>query len=159
MIEDVGGFDPRFFMYYEDLDLAWRARLRGWSFIYTPRSVVHHVHCGTSGEGSPLFLYYVERNRVLVSLKNAPLKLAIRSLAVFCGRAARKCWRAVSHRRAGKMDRLQARAYVAAAGSLFACLPGMFRKRLSIRLLRRKTSDAELVGLFSVPPLRHQRAA
>src|SRR5262249_10939580 len=32
LIDDVGLFDERLFMYYEDLDLAWRARLRGWRF-------------------------------------------------------------------------------------------------------------------------------
>src|SRR5581483_309832 len=62
MLDDVGFFDERLFMYCEDLDLAWRARLRGWRFRYTPRSVVYHVHCGSSaGEWSPFHLYYAER--------------------------------------------------------------------------------------------------
>src|SRR5204863_6429752 len=47
LLDDVGGFDPALFMYYEDLDLAWRARLRGWRFVYAPAAAVRHV-CGGS---------------------------------------------------------------------------------------------------------------
>src|SRR5205814_8694645 len=89
MLDDVGFFDERLFMYCEDLDLAWRARSRGWRFRYTPRSVVYHVHCGSSGEWSPFPLYYAERNPVFVNLKNAPLGLALRSLAVFAAKSLR----------------------------------------------------------------------
>src|SRR6204780_5923735 len=46
MIEDisVGGefFDPDFFVYREDADVAWRAQLLGWRCIYTPTAVGHH---------------------------------------------------------------------------------------------------------------------
>ena len=35
----VGGFDERIFLYYEDLDLAWRGRERGWRYKYVPASV------------------------------------------------------------------------------------------------------------------------
>ncbi len=76
MLEDVGLFDEDFFMYYEDMDLSWRARRRGWKILYVPDAVVRHVHCGSSVEWSPLFLYHVERNRLLMLAKNAPLRLA-----------------------------------------------------------------------------------
>jgi len=76
MLEDVGLFDEDFFMYYEDMDLSWRARRRGWKILYVPEAVVRHIHCGSSGEWSPLFLYHVERNRLLMLAKNAPLALA-----------------------------------------------------------------------------------
>ena len=35
-------FDENFFMYKEDVDLAWRLRLYGWKTIYTPRAVAYH---------------------------------------------------------------------------------------------------------------------
>ena len=35
-------FDPSFFMYFEDVDLAWRARLAGWKSWFVPQAVVHH---------------------------------------------------------------------------------------------------------------------
>jgi len=76
MLEDIGLFDEDFFMYYEDMDLSWRARRRGWKILYVPEAVVRHVHCGSSVEWSPFFLYHVERNRLLMLAKNAPLGLA-----------------------------------------------------------------------------------
>jgi len=42
--DDLGGFDPAFFLYYEDVDLCRRARLRGWSVWHDPRvAIVHHL--------------------------------------------------------------------------------------------------------------------
>jgi GT2 family glycosyltransferase len=76
-LEDVGVFDPRLFAYYEDLDLAWRGRARGWRYLYVPGSVVRHAHAATSIVGSAFFDYHVERNRLLVSVKNAPAAYAL----------------------------------------------------------------------------------
>jgi GT2 family glycosyltransferase len=65
-LDDVGLFDDELFVYYEDLELAWRGNRRGWRYRYVPDSVVHHVHAATSGRGSPLKQFYDERNRLLV---------------------------------------------------------------------------------------------
>jgi N-acetylglucosaminyl-diphospho-decaprenol L-rhamnosyltransferase len=77
-LDEVGLFDERLFLYYEDTDLSWRGRLRGWRYVYEPASVVRHRHAASSGgAGSLTFRYYTERNRVLVLTKNAPAGLAI----------------------------------------------------------------------------------
>jgi GT2 family glycosyltransferase len=76
-LEQVGLFDPRLFAYYEDLDLSWRGRTRGWRYLYVPGSVVRHAHAATSIIGSELFDYHVERNRLLVAVKNAPASYAL----------------------------------------------------------------------------------
>lgn len=42
-LEDLGGLDEKFFLYYEDVDLCLRARQRGWTVFYEPSlAVVHH---------------------------------------------------------------------------------------------------------------------
>ena len=64
--------DERLFLYYEDFDLSWRGQARGWRYRYVPASVVHHAHTASTVEGSALFDHYVERNRLLVHVKNAP---------------------------------------------------------------------------------------
>jgi GT2 family glycosyltransferase len=80
-LHDVGRFDERFFLYYEDLDLAWRGRRRGWRYRYVPDSVVRHEHGASTGIGSPLFRYHNERNRLLALARNGPLRLlAVQSL-------------------------------------------------------------------------------
>lgn len=78
-LEEVGTFDERFFLYYEDLDLSWRGRARGWRHVYVPGSVVRHVHSASTIEGSALFDHYVERNRLLTLARNAPAALAAKA--------------------------------------------------------------------------------
>jgi GT2 family glycosyltransferase len=48
---ELGGFDETFFMEWEDLDLCWRAWLRGWPTVYVPHaSLRHRVGAATHGE-------------------------------------------------------------------------------------------------------------
>lgn len=79
-LADVGLFDERFFLYYEDTDLSWRGRSRGWRYRYVPGAVARHVHAASTGEGSPTFQHYVERNRLLMLVKNAPAPMAARAV-------------------------------------------------------------------------------
>lgn len=80
MLEQIGLFDENFFMYFEDTDLSWRGQRQGWKYYLAPKSIVYHVHAGSSGEGSPIFNYYVSRNRILILFKNARITLALRGL-------------------------------------------------------------------------------
>jgi hypothetical protein len=50
---DVGGFDPAFFAYLEDVDLGIRCVARGWKCRLAPTALGIHAHSGTLGEGSP----------------------------------------------------------------------------------------------------------
>jgi GT2 family glycosyltransferase len=144
MLDDVGFFDPRYFMYYEDLDLAWRSRLRGWRFVYAPRAVVAHVHCATSGEASPLFCFHVERNRVLTGLKNAPPALALWGLAGLAMRILRAWWRVPAQRGRQRWSARHARACTAALVSCLTLLPRCLIDRYRIRVARRRVPDHAL---------------
>jgi glycosyltransferase involved in cell wall biosynthesis len=53
-LREVGGFEPRFFMYCEDVDLSWRLRCRGWRLRYLPRCAVVHRTYREAGEIKPL---------------------------------------------------------------------------------------------------------
>ncbi|MFM8529857.1 MAG: glycosyltransferase family 2 protein [Ilumatobacteraceae bacterium] len=78
-LDAVGLFDERLFLYYEDTDLSWRGRLGGWRYVYEPHAVVRHRHALSSGVGSAVFRFHVERNRVLVLAKCAPARVAWRA--------------------------------------------------------------------------------
>jgi GT2 family glycosyltransferase len=77
-VEATGAFDERFFLYYEDTDWSWRGRAQGWRYRYAPGAVMRHLHAASSGEGSAVFAYHVERNRLLMLVKNAPAGMAAR---------------------------------------------------------------------------------
>jgi GT2 family glycosyltransferase len=79
-LDDVGVFDPDLFLYYEDFELSWRGRPRGWRYRYVPESVVRHVHMATTGHGSELKDHYDERNRLLVLARHAPKGVFRRAL-------------------------------------------------------------------------------
>jgi GT2 family glycosyltransferase len=79
-LADVGLFDERLFLYYEDLELSLRGASRGWRYRYVPRSVVRHVHSATTVEGSALAQHYNERNRLLVVTRYQPSAAAFRAV-------------------------------------------------------------------------------
>jgi GT2 family glycosyltransferase len=72
-LDDVGGIDEDFVMYYEDVDYSFRCHDRGWRIFYAPKSVVYHkFHGVTSLE---LCDYYCSRNRMLFLAKHFPYEL------------------------------------------------------------------------------------
>jgi GT2 family glycosyltransferase len=77
MIEDVAiegeFFDPDFFVYREDADVAWRAQLLGWKCIYTPHSRGYHVRNVLPGNRRalpPVINMHSVKNRFLMRMKN-----------------------------------------------------------------------------------------
>lgn len=64
----LGGFDEEFYMYHEEADLSWRAQLARYKCVYVPTSIVHHDL--PLGKPSGFGLYYSNRNRYLMLLKN-----------------------------------------------------------------------------------------
>jgi len=69
---DAGGFDENYFCYHEDVDLAFRLRLRGHHCLYLPNAVVAHVASGTHGSTSDFVRYHSHRNLVWTFFKNMP---------------------------------------------------------------------------------------
>lgn len=74
-------FDEEFFAYLEDVDLDWRARLRGWKCIYTPNAIAYHVRGGTTNTVSKFVKQMVFRNRYLMMLKNDTLKSILKDFS------------------------------------------------------------------------------
>ncbi len=70
MLDQVGLLDERFFMYCEDVDLAWRHQLTGFRAVFVPGSVAFH-RLSASGAGVTAS-YYTGRNTIYVIVKNVP---------------------------------------------------------------------------------------
>jgi GT2 family glycosyltransferase len=72
VIENGQFFDEDFVFYYEELDLGWRARLRGWQCMYTSKSIVYHYGSATGGQYSSFFAFFSNRNLFYNIIKNYP---------------------------------------------------------------------------------------
>jgi GT2 family glycosyltransferase len=144
MIDDVsiGGhfFDPDFFAYREDADVAWRSQLLGWRCIYAPAAVGWHVRSVVPGDRrsiTPSINMHSVKNRFLMRIKNVTPGLY------------RHCWLPMT-----------ARDLLVVVGCLFMeprslpafwqvakCLPAMREWRREI-MRRRRVSDQILVRWF-----------
>jgi hypothetical protein len=70
LFEALGGFDARFFVYYEDLDFAMRARGRGWSSVYLASAQAFHRGQGTTAGATARRTLYFCRSRILYARKH-----------------------------------------------------------------------------------------
>ena len=72
---EVGGFDETFFCYFEDVDLAFRLRLKGYRCYYISSARVRHVGSAITGRRSDFSIYHGHRNLVWAYFKNMPSPL------------------------------------------------------------------------------------
>ena len=80
MFDEIGLFDEDFFLVYEDVDLSFRAQLRGYKCLYVPEAIVYH-HAGRSiGDDSPISVYYSHRNLEWVYIQNMPSGLIAKTI-------------------------------------------------------------------------------
>ena len=72
-------FDPDFFIYYEDFDVAFRLQMNGWKSLYVADATVFHKK-----GGSPIIsaksLFLTHRNNVFVIAKNLPNEFIIKNI-------------------------------------------------------------------------------
>jgi GT2 family glycosyltransferase len=72
LIEKIGMFDERYFLYYEDSDLNMRAKKNGFGIFYEPKAIIFHKNASSSGgSGSSLQDYFITRNRLLFGISYA----------------------------------------------------------------------------------------
>jgi GT2 family glycosyltransferase len=148
MIDDVSEsgafFDPDFFAYREDADVAWRAQLLGWRCLYVPGAVGYHVRSvgpGNRGAVPAVLNMHSVKNRFLMRIKNATgglygrfwLPATVRDLLVLGGCLL---WEQES---------------LPAFWRIAKCLPRAIRHRRWI-MARRRVTDESLARWFSAEP-------
>lgn len=135
MLEDIGLLDEDFFAYCEDVDLSFRAQLRGYRCLYVPDAVAYHKEWSSSKYYAD---YYSLRNTLEVILKNLPGPLLIRHLPhIFIAQMA--CL---------YKKRLIIPTIMRAWCNIFINLGKIMKKRKRIQALR-KVDDAYIRSLLS----------
>jgi GT2 family glycosyltransferase len=150
MLEEVGGFDERFFAYLEDVDLGLRCRLRGYRCRYVPGAeVLHHGHGAGIARGR--YVRLTTRNRLALFAKSIPAPLLRRHV----GRLAYGQWYFLVVSRRPLHSLL---GYLGFA----LLLPHVLRERRRI-LTGRRIADEALDGMLArdlgAPTLRQALAA
>lgn len=77
--EKTGGFDPRFFMYAEEVDLCWRIKNLGWKLMFTPDAQIIHLVGASAAKAKPNRIFQINLGLLKLFRKhygNAYMKLA-----------------------------------------------------------------------------------
>jgi GT2 family glycosyltransferase len=124
LFTDLGGYDERYFAFYEDVDLNARARLAGWCFSYVPGAVAAHVGHAAWAKQAAARAFNVRltvRNRAMTAAKVLPARcLPWVLLATF------RTLIASPFKRVG-------RAAMTGALSVLRHLPGLLQERRRLR--------------------------
>ena len=84
IFEEIGYFGEEYFIGYEDIDLALRARSKGYKVIYTPKAIVYHMRGVTdlSDELRVRVRWHFNKNRIMTMIKNYSMKSLFKALPV-----------------------------------------------------------------------------
>ena len=75
VLEKIGSFNEKYFLYLEDMDFCVRAKRAGFKIVFQPEAILWHKNAAsTGGSGSKLQDYYITRNRLLFAMKYASLR-------------------------------------------------------------------------------------
>ena len=128
VFDELGGFDEDFFASHEDVDLSYRARLRGYRCQYVAAAVVRHHGSATLGTVSPSAVFHGQRNLEWMYLKNTPASLLLRTLP---GHVIYNAAAAAHFTRLGLLG-----TFCRAKAAALAGLPRMLRKRAAVQRAR-----------------------
>jgi GT2 family glycosyltransferase len=130
------GFDPKYFMYGEDLDLCLRLRLAGWGIGVVPSARADHDYTFTKGDYK---WFYLERNRWWTVVATYPTSLL---LMVFPGLLALELALLVAAAQGGWLT-----AKLRAQRAVLRSLPAMLRRRRRVQATRTIGARAFAEGL------------
>lgn len=71
LIKKIGGFDDIFFTYFDETDLCFRAREKGYKLLFVPKSIIFHKVSKSTGVRSDFTIYYLARNRIIFLRKHS----------------------------------------------------------------------------------------
>jgi GT2 family glycosyltransferase len=150
----VGGFDPRYFAYFDDADLCWRLWLAGHTVRYSPRARVLHAYGGSvdGGRLAPFRIEHCQTNRLQNMVKHLERRSLLAMLPVSFGYDG---GRVVQLLRNGQVASV--RALVRGWRRFGRVLPAALVERRRIQGRRQRT-DGELLRVGALASVREAAA-
>ena len=133
MYNDIGLFDEKFFMYYEDVDISFRAQLMGYKARYVPTAIAYHALGASSKTVPGLAIYNTFKNLPLLLWKNVPTRL----LPVILPRFLLMYTLILGHSIVKGKYKYSLKGFIYS----LMLLPHAFRQRRFIQKTRRATND------------------
>lgn len=132
VLRKVGLLDSKYFMYYEDADWSYRARLQGYRIAVAPRAVVYHrLSASSDALPSSFKLGLVVRNRLRFALKNLERPAALHFVSSYFRQDLQNVKGAVRERQWEQVG-----AYMRGWGGLLAMLPELVATRRKVQRKR-----------------------
>ncbi len=153
MLDQIGLYDPDFFIYADETDMGWRHQIAGWKCIYTPHAIAYHAHSRAAGSYSDFKAYHVERNRIFIALKYFPVRNLAASFFYAAFRYVSQVW--LSRKGQGSLAKYREDASLWQGVKVLVCAhvdairmaPTMLRRRQTYQSIwRLPRKDVE--GLF-----------
>lgn len=129
MLNEIGMFDERFFAYFEDVDISFRAQLASWKIIYQPNSIAYHEVGATSSRLGDFSRYHSIKNFLILYTKNMPTALYWKYLPLFLYQFTRTTVRSIIDMKLGIWFR--------AVFAFISSLPGILKDRKIIQKSRK----------------------
>jgi len=139
VLDEIGPLEERFFIFYEDIDLGFRAQLAGWPCIYVPTAVVYHTGTGTVGIFNKSRRFLLSRNELFVLARTLPGRILRTNLKLILRHQLKASIRSLDEGRPATL--LSARL------AAIAALPWLFKSRRDI-MAKRRTSTKHIAGLI-----------
>ncbi len=133
MLKNIGFFDEKFFAYFEDVDISYRAQLAGWKVWYEPKAKAYHHVGGTSSKLGDFARYHTIKNFFMLYAKNMPAKLYWKYGPNFLYQAARLMFSSIL--KGGGL------AFLKGIVKSFANTPHVIRERRRIQKNRKATTE------------------
>ena len=159
VISEIGLFNPRYFLNYEETDFCWRVRLSGRKVAVVLSSKVYHAASATIKKHviSLAVPYHTYKNRLYTLLVNYQCRNVIRyvPLTIISHTAGLICNMVSSViERGAKREISKARASGGMKSLLYILthFPAIWRDRLMVQTQIRRIADAELIGRFIIVP-------
>jgi len=144
--ETLGGYDPDFFAFFEDVDFGWRMNLAGYRLQFSSSAISYHQGASTTKAfGEPWHHFLLQRNSLFSIYKNYSDENLRKILPLAIGAILSKaedCWKRCKPRIAG--------AFRKGLEEFLSALPALEKKRQQVQSLR-KRADAEIFPLFQTP--------
>lgn len=133
MIKEIGKFDEKFFAYFEDVDISFRAQLAGWKVWYEPNAIAYHHVGATSSKLGNFTRYHSIKNFYFLYIKNMPLRLMLKYSPRFIFQAL-KMFISSLVKGAGLV-------YIKAFGRVILEIPTILKERRLIQKYKKVSSD------------------